>query len=141
MVRQFIVAGLVGLSVMTSWYGCTRMGSHGMSVSELAAVQVNDADFQKEVFESPQTVLVDFGATWCGPCQILNKTLDEIQGKYGEKLKIVKIDVDERQNLAQAYKVEAIPFVMVVKQGKVVAADVGAVSVSQIENLIQPHVN
>ncbi|WP_437194263.1 thioredoxin [Planctomicrobium sp. SH527] len=141
MARQLIVAGIVALSVMTSWYGCTRIGSRGMSVSELAAVQVNDADFQKEVFESPQTVLVDFGATWCGPCQILNKTLDEVQGKYGEKLKIVKIDVDEKQDLAAAYKVEAIPFVMVVKQGKVVAADVGAVKVDQIERLIQPHLN
>lgn len=77
----------------------------------------NEAQFQKEVLESKIPVLVDFFATWCGPCKMLAPILEEIAGER-EDFKIVKIDVDQAQPLAMAYQIMSIPTLIVFKDGK-----------------------
>lgn len=86
---------------------------------------VNQDNFQKEVLEFKGKVLVDFWASWCGPCQMLGPIIDEISDEYKDKIKVVKVDVDENQNLALQYNISSIPAVLIFDQGKVVDTIIG----------------
>ena len=86
---------------------------------------VNQDNFQKEVMDFKGMVLVDFWASWCGPCQMLGPIIDEIGDEYKDKIKVVKVDVDENQNLALQYNISSIPAVLIFDQGKVVDTIIG----------------
>ena len=88
-------------------------------------ININQDSFQKEVLEFKGKVLVDFWASWCGPCQMLGPIIDEIGDEYKDKIKIVKIDVDENQNLALQYNISSIPAVLIFDDGKVVGTIIG----------------
>ena len=87
---------------------------------------IDETDFETEVLKSSTPVLVDFWAPWCGPCVNLSPILDEIASEKGADLKIVKINVDENQNLAGAMGIQSIPAMFIVKDGKPVAHNLGA---------------
>ena len=70
---------------------------------------VTDGEFETEVLNSSTPVLVDFWAEWCGPCKAIAPTLEELAGDYGERLKVVKVDIDENQQKAQQYNIRSIP--------------------------------
>ena len=91
----------------------------------MALIHVNESDFREQVLENSGTVLVDFWATWCGPCRMLAPILEELSGQHPE-LKIVKVDVDENRDLALQYGIESIPTLLVFEQGKLVRQAVGA---------------
>ncbi len=86
---------------------------------------VNQDSFQTEVLDFNGKVLVDFWASWCGPCQMLGPIIDEIGDEYKDKVKVVKIDVDENQNLALQYNISSIPAVLIFDQGKVIETIIG----------------
>ncbi len=86
---------------------------------------VNQDSFQKEVLEFKGKVLVDFWASWCGPCQMLGPIIDEIGDEYKDKIKVAKIDVDENQNLALKYNISSIPAVLIFDEGKVIESIIG----------------
>ncbi len=88
-------------------------------------LSVNQENFQKEVLECKVKVLVDFWALWCGPCQMLGPIIDEIGDEYKDKIKIVKIDVDQNQNLASQYNISSIPAVLIFEDGKVIDTIIG----------------
>ncbi len=87
---------------------------------------VTAADFETEVLKSDKPVVVDFFATWCGPCKILAPTLDKIAAERADSLKIVKVDVDASPELAAQYGVRAMPTLMIFKDGEPVGMQVGA---------------
>lgn len=89
-----------------------------------------------ELINSDTPVLVDFYATWCGPCKMMSPMLDELKGKIGEKAKIVKIDIDKNPQVADKYGVRSVPTLMVFKQGKVLWRQAGVVPVHQLESII-----
>jgi thioredoxin 1 len=89
-------------------------------------VDVTDATFESDVLKSGKTVVVDFWATWCGPCKMVAPVLDEIAGEYKEKLTVAKLDVDANQVTAQKYQVMSIPTMIVFKDGEQVKQIVGA---------------
>jgi thioredoxin 1 len=80
--------------------------------------QVNESDFQSEVIEADRPVLVDFGAVWCGPCKMLDPVVEELAEDWGEKVKVVKIDVDHNPNLAMQYQVMGVPTLILFKDGQ-----------------------
>ena len=97
---------------------------------------VTDDSFAADVLASETPVLVDFWATWCGPCRMLAPILEELSGQHPE-LKIVKVDVDENRELALRYGIESIPTLLVFKGGQVADRSVGLVSPQEILALVK----
>jgi len=103
-------------------------------------IELTDQNFQKEVLESDVPVLVDFWATWCGPCRAIAPIIDELATEYAGKLKVGKVDTDRQQRYAVQLGVSSIPAVFVFKNGQVVDRIIGARPKSAFLNAIRPHV-
>ena len=101
----------------------------------MSAMQVNKNNFQDEVLNSDKPVLVDFWASWCGPCRMVAPFLEEIAAERSDVM-VCKINVDEEPELASRYNVMSIPTLLVVKEGQVVNQAVGARPKSQILSLL-----
>lgn len=101
----------------------------------MSVVTVTRENFQKEVIESKKPVLLDFWASWCGPCRMVSPMIDEIAGERPE-VKVGKINVDEQRELASAFQVMSIPTIVVMKDGKVTAQAVGARPKNQIMTML-----
>ena len=95
-------------------------------------VPVNDTSFDQQVLKSETPVLVDFWATWCGPCKMIAPVLEEIAGEQSGKLKIAKLDVDQNPETAQKFGVMSIPTLLLFKDGKEVNRLVGYMPKAQI---------
>lgn len=89
------------------------------------ALQITDASFDEVVLKSDKPVLVDFWATWCGPCRMLGPVIEELATEYEGRVVIGKVDVDNNQEFAAKYGVRNIPTVLVFKDGEVVGRQVG----------------
>ena len=87
---------------------------------------VSEANFKTEVLESSVPVVVDFFAEWCGPCKAMAPALEQVAKEMAGKVKIVKIDVDQSPAVTQQYRIQAMPTLMIFKDGKVAATQVGA---------------
>jgi thioredoxin 1 len=89
-------------------------------------IVVSDASFEKDVLQSSEPVLVDFFADWCGPCKAMAPALEQVATEMKGKVKVVKLDVDANPSVTQKYRIQAMPTLMIFKDGKVAAQRVGA---------------
>ncbi len=101
-------------------------------------VVLTKENFEQEVLKSDIPVLVDFWATWCGPCTAMAPILEEIATEQAGKLKVGKVDVDAQSSIAQQYNVMSMPTFMLFKGGKQVAQAVGSQPKSSLMGVIQP---
>lgn len=97
---------------------------------------VSDDTFETEVLQAAEPVLVDYWAEWCGPCKMIAPIIDEISGEYGDRLKVVKLNIDENPKTPPKYSIRGIPTLMLFKNGNVEATKVGALSKSQLTAFI-----
>ncbi|AKN32923.1 thiol-disulfide isomerase [Clostridium carboxidivorans P7] len=102
--------------------------------------EIKDMDFSKAVQESSKPVVIDFWASWCGPCKMLAPVIDEISEELNDKVEFLKLNVDENPVTSNQYRVASIPTVMIFKDGKVVDTLVGFRPKEAIKSVIEKHI-
>jgi thioredoxin 1 len=102
-------------------------------------VHVSDNNFEAEVMRSEQPVLLDFTATWCGPCKALAPIVEAVANEFDGRIKVAKVDIDESPNTASRFGIRGVPTVVVFKQGHEVARQVGLVPKPRLVALFQDH--
>jgi thioredoxin 1 len=103
----------------------------------MATHKVTDASFDKDVLKSETPVVVDFWAEWCGPCKMIAPALEEIAKSLGERVKIVKINIDENPQVPSQYGIRGIPTLMMFKGGQVASTKVGAAPKGALQSWIE----
>ena len=103
-----------------------------MAISKVS----DEKTWEIDVVNSPVPVFVDFWAEWCGPCRMVGPIVEELSGDYDGKIKFVKVNVDEANELASKYNIFSIPTLIILNKGKIVAQQVGAASKETYKNMI-----
>jgi thioredoxin 1 len=112
-----------------------------MGATDSPAVHVSDASFAVEIEQANGLVLVDFWASWCGPCHMVAPILDQLAGEYAGKAKVAKVDVDANQRTAMRFNVRSIPSILFFKNGQHVDTVIGAVPKATLEGKIKQHLS
>ncbi len=103
----------------------------------MSEIKITKQNFEQEVLKSDVPVLIDFWATWCGPCRMIAPFIEEIANEANGAFKVGKVNVDEESELASAFQVASIPMLVVVKDGKVIKTSVGFKPKEQILELLK----
>ena len=103
----------------------------------MAEIKLTDQNFEQEVLHADLPVLVDFWASWCGPCRMLAPVIAEIAEEYAGKVKVGKVNVDEQPNLANRYGIASIPTVMLFKNGEVINTSLGYRPKNELETMLK----
>jgi len=102
----------------------------------MPVINVSDKNFKAEIESSPLPVLADFYATWCGPCKALSPIIDDVAQEYSGKIKVVKVNTDESEELAQKFNITSVPTLIFFVNGNVVASNAGLISKSDLTRKI-----
>lgn len=103
----------------------------------MAALEVKKAEFEQEVLKSEVPVLVDFWASWCGPCKMFSPTIEQIADEYEGKVKVCKVNIDEEPQIAETYKIMSIPTIVLFKGGEAVKSSAGVINKQKVEEFIK----
>ena len=106
----------------------------------MSVLAVDDNNFENEVINSDNPVLVDFWAEWCGPCKALMPVVEELAGELGDKVKVVKINIEEAPDTPTKYGLRGVPTLMIFKDGKVVDTRVGGMPKAQLSDWVSENV-
>ncbi len=106
----------------------------------MSILAVDDNNFENEVINSDSPVLVDFWAEWCGPCKTLLPVVEELAGELGDKVKVVKINIEDAPDTPTKYGLRGVPTLMIFKDGKVVDTRVGGMPKAQLSDWVNENV-
>lgn len=119
--------------------GCPRLLSQNAAHAADSSAKVkhlSDATFKSEVLDAKQPVLVDFYASWCGPCKMMAPVIESLSKTYGDKIAVYKVDVDENPNLSNKYQIQSIPAIKIFKNGKVIQETRGFTPEADLKDLV-----
>lgn len=102
----------------------------------MSETNLNSNNFNEEITNTDKLVLIDFFATWCGPCKMLSPIIEEISNEYSNSIKVCKANVDENQDLALKYNIMSVPTLIFLKNGEIVKSSVGFCTKSELDNII-----
>ncbi len=137
---------LYGAVMGLLFYSSSGCGGNSPAINQSTAnvKHITDAEFDTEVTQAALPVVVDFYATWCGPCRQLAPTMDSLAEQYAGKIKFVKVNVDESPKLAQKFQVEGIPMLVFLQHGKTAGTSVGLIAkedlILRLDSLLQTNV-
>ncbi len=103
----------------------------------MSVITLNEKNFEEEVLKSDKIVLIDFWASWCGPCRMMSPVVDEIAEEMNNTVKVCKVNIDEEQNLAVKYNVMSIPTFVALKCGKEIGRSIGVQDKEEIKNMLK----
>ena len=129
---------LLGFGIIGLLTACNQQGSNSATSSKNVRV-LTGANFQTEVLEAKEPVLVDFWAVWCGPCKAIAPIVSQLADEFKGRAKVGKVDVDAETTLAKQYNISAIPTLLVFKDGKVVEQIVGLRGKDELRTLLAKH--
>jgi thioredoxin 1 len=133
--RKILISGILLVAVFVLIYGKNSKESVILD-SGANEITLNDQNFEKVVLQSDKLVMVDFWATWCGPCRMLAPTIAKISKDYEGKIIVGKLDVDQSTNIAGEYNISSIPTLIFFKNGKPVDMEMGVVPEEMIKQKI-----
>lgn len=118
------------------------ISSDGEEINTVSSVTViSDQKFDQEVFEVEKPVLVYFWASWCGPCRLISPSIDWVANTYGERLKVVKLEVDPNPNSVAKCDVKGVPALRIFKDNEIIATHEGAIGKQQLQSFIDTYVS
>ena len=132
---------LVIVSILVGRFSTNNSSSNNAGTEQTygtgnIAIEVDSSNFESEVINSDKKVLIDFYATWCGPCKTLSPVLEDV-ARENEDIKLVKIDVDQNNELAYEYGITAMPTLVVIENGQEINRSVGAISKDMVLDLLE----
>ncbi|SRR5579883_2745525 len=110
-----------------------------MKTGMSSVITISDTEFETEVLQATQPVLVYFWASWCGPCRLMTAVIDSLAAGYGDRLKVAKMEVDPNPIAVAKYKVEGVPAFRLFKAGEVLESAEGAISKQKLEGVLSPY--
>lgn len=134
--NQAVQSNISSNMVNTNTAVIEETATNNKEEEEMEVMKVSKENFEKEVLQSDKKVLIDFYADWCGPCKMLSPIVAEF-AKENDTIKVVKINIDENEELAVNYGVMSIPTLVVVENGETKNTSVGLISKSEIEELVK----
>jgi len=104
-------------------------------------IEITDTEFENEVLKSEKPVLVYFWAPWCGPCRLVSPSINWVATNYGDRLKVVKLEIDPNPSAVQKCQVEGVPALRLFKDNNVIESHEGAIGKQQLQTLLDTHLN
>ncbi|NET31052.1 MAG: thioredoxin [Cyanothece sp. SIO1E1] len=102
-------------------------------------ISITDPDFDTEVLQANQPVLMYFWASWCGPCRLVSPSIEAIATTYGDRLKVVKMEVDPNPETVKRFQIQGVPALVLLKAGSTLEKNEGAISKAQLESMVLEH--
>lgn len=106
-----------------------------------SVISIQDAEFEVEVLQANQPVLVYFWASWCGPCRLMSPAIDWAAGSYGDRLKVVKMEVDPNPQAVAKCRVQGVPALILFKDGEMIEANEGAIGKPKLISILDTHLS
>ena len=132
----FISLLILASKILNKEYSQNKIEKNKMEENKMKVITVTEKNFEEEVLKSEKTVLIDFYADWCGPCKMLSPIVEQV-AEENDKIKVVKINIDQEENLAVEYQIVSIPTLVVIKNGKEIIRSVGVIDKEKILNLVK----